>query len=170
MTKRISMAMALVLAAASSVSAQSIASSQADVLLTVERGLSITTPGNTQLDFGTVVAGAGALSVAAATDAAAVEFEIAGEPSKPITITSTLWAADGTTANAISEPGGATIAFTSDLIYTTDTATQGGAAIAGTEALSATGGGSVWMGGSMSVPNGQTGGLYSGTLTLTVNY
>lgn len=168
--KRIALATLLVVGAAGPASAQNIASTGADVLLTVEQGLSITTPGNTQLDFGTVVAGAGAMSIAAATDAAAVEFEIAGEPSKPITITTAMWAADGTTANAISEPGGATIAFTSDLIYTTDTATQGGAAIAGTEALSATGGGSVWMGGSMSVPNGQQGGAYSGTLTLTVNY
>lgn len=168
--KRIALATLLVVAAVGPASAQNIASSAADVLLTVERGLSITTPGNTQLDFGTVVAGAGALSIAAATDAAAVEFEIAGEPSKPITITTAMWAADGLTANAISEPGGATIAFTRDLVYTTDTATQGGAAIAGTEALSLTGGGSVWMGGSLSVPNGQTGGAYSGTLTLTVNY
>jgi len=145
------------------VSAQSSASSNVTVTATVQRGLTMS-PASATLDFGTVVAGAGAPTIAA-NGASAVPFSVQGHTSHAIHFTF---------ANGTITHGTDNLTFTPAVIggatnnQASATAITSGAGLT----LSAADPGVyyAWVGGSLNVVAGTPPGVYSGVWQLTVAY
>lgn len=145
------------------VSAQTSASSDLTVTATVQRGLTMS-PSTATLDFGTVVAGAGAPTIAASSGSA-VQFSVQGHTSHAIHFTF---------ANGTITSGANSLTYTPSVIG--NAANNQGAATAVTSGagltLSAADPGVyyAWVGGSLNVIAATPPGVYSGVWQLTVAY
>lgn len=157
---------ALALVLASPVAAQTSANASIQALAFVQGVAPLTAFGVNDLDFGVVLAGTPTAPTNLANQAG--RFDIAGEPSAPVTVNLTL------PLELVGAGGGIPISFsaTDGLLWapfpTTNTTFDPNVPIV--TALDGSGNLTVGISGTVSPPAGTTTGNYTGTITLTVSY